>query len=184
MQKIFELLKNKIHYLIIVYVIVQLIYVLFFPIKFQSDSYYYYRLAEQCISSHSFYPAPRQLYEDYISAPLYINLLIIVLTIYNSTVTIGLLNIILNMLQLFLVYSISKKLMNKEIAIKTAAIYVFYLGTLGLVLLNFTELFFNVLVLSSIYFYLKKTNLSYIFAGILAGASIGVRPLGWALLIS
>ena len=184
MRKIFEFLKKNISYLIVTYILIQLIYVLFFPVKFQSDSFYYFRLAEQCISAHSFYPAPQHLYEDYISAPLFINLLIIILSIYNSTISIGLLNILLNSLQLFLVYKITVKVLDKDTALLTVILYIFYLSTLGLVLLNLTEFLFNVLILSSIYIYFKKTNLSYLFAGVLAAASIAVRPLGWAILIA
>jgi len=182
--KVFYFLKKNLTYLLILYLVVQIIYVIFSPVKYQSDCLYYHKLAEQCIKAHTFYPAPQHLYEEYIIAPLYINLLIIVLSIHNSILSIGIMNIIFNMLQLFLLYKISEKLFDEGVAKITAVIYIFYLNNLGLVLLNFTELFFGVLVLASIYYFLKKQKYSWIFAGLFAGAAIAVRPLGWALVAS
>jgi len=182
MLKALRYLKQNLIFVILIYVLVQLIYISFFPVKYQSDSYYYYKLAEDCIKSNSFYPAQNHLYEDYIVAPLYVNLLVIILNINNSTFTIGLFNIILNLLQLFLVYKVSNIIFGKDAAQISILIYIFYLNNLGLVLLNYTELIFGVLVFASVYFYLRKRKYSNIWAGVFAGASIGVRPLGWALL--
>ena len=115
---------------------------------------------------------------------MYINLLVLVLSIYNSQISIGILNIILNCLQLLLVFKISYKLFNKHTAIVSVIIYIFYLSTLGLILMNYTELFFGVLILASIYYFYKDNPLSYFVAGIFVAASIGVRPIGWALALS
>jgi hypothetical protein len=182
LAKVFFFLKKNITYLIILYVLVQIVYIIFLPVKFQSDSLYNYKLAEQCVKMSSFYPFHQQMYEDYIIAPLYINLLVVVLRIFNSTVTIGVLNIALNLLQLFFLYRIVKIILNEDVAKITTILYIFYLNTLGLVLLNYTELFFGVLVLASIFFYLRKKKFDQFFAGFFAAASIGVRPLGWALI--
>ena len=51
-----------------------------------------------------------------------------------------------------------------------------------MVLFNYTEFLFNVLIFSSIYFYLQKKNYSLFLSGIFLAASIAVRPIGWALL--
>ncbi len=182
MQKLLKYLAEHTLQIFIAYVLIQLILVIFWSLPYSSDSLYYYGLAQTCITHHSFYPARIQLYEDYISAPLYINLLIIILSVYNSPVAIGILNIILNTLQLFLLYKITCKLFGRDKAATTVLLYIFYLNTLGMVLMNFTEFFFGTLILSSIYFYLKGEIKSYFFSGIFAAASIAVRPLGWALL--
>lgn len=181
MVNFFNLLKRNLYLFIGVYFLIQLIYIIFFPVQYVSDSYYYYKLAQDCLRYNSFYPAKVHLYENYIVAPLYINLLVIVLSIYNSIFSVGLLNIILNSLQLFLLYRISEILFNRDTAQTAIILYVFYLNTLGLIITNYTELLFGVLILASIYFYFKKKKYSYLLSGIFAAASIGVRPLGWAL---
>jgi hypothetical protein len=119
---------------------------------------------------------------DYITAPLYVNVLIILLSIQNSPIIIGLFNIILNFIQLLLVFKISGKIFDVDRAKTVIIIYVFYLSTLGLVMMNFTELLFMVLMLSSIYFYMKKSIYTLLICGILVGASLAVRPIGWALI--
>lgn len=163
------------------YFAVQLAYIIFYPINYQSDSLYYYNLAQDCLKQNSFYPAPDHIFEDYIIAPLYINILIIVLKIYNSKIAIGLLNIGLNFVQLCLVYSIAKKVFDNDSAKVGAIIYIFYLSTLGMILFNLTEFLFCTLILFSLYFY-NKRNASYLLlAGIFNAAAIAVRPLGWAL---
>ena len=93
-------------------------------------------------------------------------------------------NILLNLLQLFLLYKITEIIFNKDTAQIFAALYIFYLNSLGLVITNYTELFFGALVFASIYFYLNVGKYSHLLAGIFAAASVGVRPLGWALLAS
>ncbi len=182
MYKALNYLKQNLSLLLIIYLIVQLIYIIFFRVSFHSDSLYYYKLAEDCLKANSFYPAPHHLYEDYIIAPLYINLLVVVLNIYNSTFSISLINIILNFLQLFFLYKITVKIFNEDTAKLTTVIYIFYLNTLGLVLLNYTELFFGILIFASIYFYFHEKPIYFLISGLAAGASIGVRPIGWALI--
>jgi len=182
MFKLINFFKQNLSYLLGVYILIQFVFIIFFPVEFRSDSYYYYKLAQECISYKSFYPAQIHLYENYIIAPLYIDLLIIALSISNSTIAIGALNILLNLLQLLLLYKISFIIFNENTAGIAAVLYIFYLNTLGFVITNYTELLFGVLIFASVYFYLKKTKYSSILSGIFAAASIGVRPLGWALI--
>ncbi|RPI66933.1 MAG: hypothetical protein EHM47_15710 [Ignavibacteriales bacterium] len=182
MFRLINFFKQNLAYLAGLYILIQFIYIIFFPVQYRSDSLYYYKLAQECLSSNSFYPAQIHLYEDYIAAPLYVNLLVIILTIFNSTLSIGILNICLNILQLFILYKITLLLFGENTAKITAVLYIFYLNTLGLVITNYTELFFGVLSLGSIYFFLRGKKADFFFAGVLAAASIGVRPLGWALI--
>lgn len=168
--------------ILIVYLVVQVILVFIYPLVYRSDSAYYWRLAQDCLAHSSVYPAPMHLYEDYIVAPLYINLLVVVLSVFNSKITIGILNIFLNFGQLFFVYKITGKLAGERSAKIAAVIYIFYLSSLGLILINLTELLFNLLIFASISYYLNKKNSSYFISGIFLAASIAVRPIGWALL--
>lgn len=181
LNTIFNFLKTHFKILLLLYFAVQLAYIIFYPINYQSDSLYYFNLAQDCLKQNSFYPAPNHIFEDYIIAPLYINILIIVLKIYNSKIAIGLLNIALNFTQLWLLYTITKKQFGSESAKVAGIIYIFYLSTLGMILFNLTEFLFCTLILFSLYFY-NKRNASYLLlAGIFNAAAIAVRPLGWAL---
>ena len=182
LEKALNFLQKHIRILLLLYLAVQLGYVSFSNLNYQSDSLYYYNLAQDCLRLHTFYPAPIHLYQDYIIAPLYINVLVVILSIVNSKIVIGIFNIVLNFIQLWLVYKITIRIFNKVAAKTVTIIYIFYLSTLGLILFNYTELIFNVLIFSSIYFYLQKNNWKMIISGILLGASIAVRPIGWALL--
>ncbi len=187
MSKILNYFISHFKTLIIIYILIQILFLIFSISYIENDIpkyYQYYEIAQNCLSKGTIYPAPMNLYDDFIIAPLYINLIIVVISIYHSVISIGILNIILNILQLYFLYKISKKVFNESVAKITSILYMFYLNSLGMIILDLTEMFFGVLVLSSIYFYLK-TEKKYIFiSGLLAAASLGVRPIGWALLIS
>ncbi len=183
MRKIFDFLTKNYKIVLLLYIFIQFSLSTFLPVTFKSDSLRYYHLAEQSLTLHTIYPAPQDIYRDYIVAPLYINFLILILAIYNSKITIVFFNICFNLIQLFFVYKISNKIFNKNSAKMAIVLYVFYLSSLGLILMNLTELMFGCLVLGSIYFYLKEDKISYFLSGIFAGASIGVRPFGWILVI-
>lgn len=182
LEKTFTLLQKNLKALLLFYLAVQLAYLAFSPLKFQSDSLYYFKLVQDCLRQHTFYPAPVHLYEDYITAPLYINILVFLLRIYNSEITIGLFNVVLNFIQLWLVYKITENIFGKEYGRLSVIIYIFYLSTLGMILFNLTEFLFNVLILTSVYFYLQNKRYTIFISGIFAAASVGVRPLGWALM--
>lgn len=180
---IINILILRYKYILILYIIIQLVFILFFPREYTNDAQYYYSLAKECVENNEFYPGTEHLYEDYIVAPLYVNIIIVLLNIYNSHISIGLFNILLNLLQLFFVYKITRLYFDNKTAKLSVLIYIFYLNSLGLVLSNFTELLFTLLILSSIYFYLKN-NTSFLFlSGIMLGASISVRPVGWDLAV-
>jgi hypothetical protein len=184
MSKIINLVTSNFKYILALYFIIQLSLLLKFPIHYTSDSGYYFKLAQDCISQRGIYPLPQHLFEDYIVAPLYVNIITLLLTIFNSSLIIGMFNIVLNALQIFLLYKITSIVINKNAAIISVIMYILYLNNLGLELLNLTELLFTVAISCSIYFYLKNNSWSWLLAGIFCGVSIAIRPLGWALAIS
>lgn len=183
LQKIFVFLTSHLRTLVGFYIVVQLVILTTIPVSYTSDSFNYYRLAQESLTAHSFYPAPQHLYEDYIIAPLFVNILVFVLSIYNSVSSIVLFHICANFLQLFLVYKLAAEIFDQKAAKTAVILYVFYLNSLGFIVMNLTELVFNCFVLGSIFFFLKGNKKSYFAAGVLAGAAIGVRPIGWVLLI-
>lgn len=181
MKKLIKFLASKIKYIIFIYVLIQIVLILNIDSHYRSDALYYYKLAQECIEQNEFYPARQHLYEDYIVAPLYINAIIIVLKIFNSTITLSLFNLVVILLQIMFLYKITMRLFSEDIARLTILLFILYLNTLGLMFQNYTELFFLLLISASIYFYTLNKNMYYILAGILLGGAIAVRPMGWAL---
>jgi hypothetical protein len=180
-----HLSKKHLFYIIGIYTAIQLVYVFFFPVPFTSDSLRYFNQAQDCIKLGSFYPGSHNRYDAFINAPIYVNYLILILKIYNSVTVVLLSNILLNLLQIYFLYKISKVIFNNEIySIITVLIYVLYLTNLGAVLLNLTEFMFGVFILGSFYFFLKNKKLDYIISGVLLGLAVGVRQIGFALLLS
>ena len=184
MSKFINLLTSNFKYILYIYLIIQISLLFKFPLHYTSDSGYYFKLAQDCLSASGMYPLPQHLFEDYIVAPLYVNIITLLFIVFNSTLTIGIFNIVLNTLQIFLLYKITTIIINKNAALISVIMYILYLNNLGLILLNLTELLFTVSISYSIYFYLMKKPWSMLLAGIFCGLSIAIRPLGWALVIS
>jgi hypothetical protein len=181
MKKLINFIVSKIKYIVLIYVAIQLVLIFTENIAYKSDALYYYTLAEKCVQQNEFYPSTHNLKDDYIVAPLYINVIYLILKVYNSTLTISLLNILITLSQIFVLYHITNKLFSKHTARLTILLYIFYLNTLGLILQNYTELFFLLMISFSIYFFILQKNINLILSGIFAGCAIGVRPVGWAL---
>lgn len=184
MEKLIKFLISKIKYIVIFYFLLQIGMILTLDTYYKSDALYYYQLAKECIDQNEFYPAQNHLYEDYIVAPLYINAIILLLKLYDSTVAISLFNLFIILLQIFFLYKITLSLFSETTARLTILIYIIYLNTLGMMIQNYTELFFLLLITCSIYFYYLNKNIYFILSGLFIGAAIAVRPIGWALLLA
>lgn len=184
MRAVISFFTAHIKYILVIYVLVQLIYIFFFSVPFKSDSLYHYQLAVSSLNQQSVYPSVNHLYEDYLIAPLFVNLQVLFLSIMNTTFTVGLLHVILNLLQLFVLYNITIKIFNKETAIIFVVLYILYLPNIGFILLNMTEVLFGLLFCLSLLFLLKGSIKDIFLSGLFTAASIGVRPTGWALLAS
>ena len=182
--KLINYLTNNLKYVIILYLTIQLLLILFLPIEYRSDSARYFNLAQDCLQANSFYPAPQHLYSYYILAPLFMNILVLLLKISNSIFIISIFNLLLNSLQLFLIYKLSVKIFNNSVGAITVLLYIFYLNNLGFIVSNLTELLFEVLVLAALIFYLRKGNHNSFICGLFIGASISVKPVGITLLIA
>ncbi len=115
---------------------------------------------------------------------MFLNILLVLLKISNSVFIISIFNLLLNSLQLFLIYKLSVKIFNKNVGAITVLLYIFYLNNLGFVVSNLTELLFGVLVLAALIFYTRKGNLNNYICGLFIGASICVKPVGYTLLLA
>ncbi len=167
------------------YLLVQLLYAIFGQISFQSDSLRYYQQALQCIQKGTIYPGKHNLFDTYVNAPIYVNFLIIVLSLVKSQSIIPFINILINTANIYLIYKICLRLYGKiEIARTACIVYVFYLTNLGAILLNLTELFFVFLTLLAILNYFGNRNLHFALSGLFIFLAMGVRQFGVLLLIS
>ncbi|MBN1397983.1 MAG: glycosyltransferase family 39 protein [Bacteroidetes bacterium] len=170
---------------IIFYAAVQIILLFFVNLPFTSDSLVYYKQASDCIAFNTFYPGPHNINDSFITAPVYINFLIIILRIFHDPLMIRIANIILNLVQLVLIYNITQFLFHDERKSKTAAfLYMIFLTNLGAIFYNYSELLFNVLLLLAFLLYLKDTKISTFISGLTLGLAVNTRPVGIAFLIS
>ncbi len=184
MSRIFNALHRNYKTLLTFYIILHILYFFLAPAQFRSDSFYYYQLSLESLKSCSIYPSKFNLYSDYLIAPLFINAGTVFLAIYDSILSIRFFQMVLNLLQFFLLYKITKKLFGVRVSVIFVLLYIFYFANLGMTLLNFTELFFGVLLSLTVWFLLKDKKIYVFLSGIAATASIAVRPTGLALLIS
>ncbi|HPG39832.1 MAG TPA: glycosyltransferase family 39 protein [bacterium] len=178
---------NKKHFLIItgIYLLIQFAYVLFLSLPFSSDSLRFYELARDCQLNHTFYPGPHNHYDDFIDSPVYVNYVLLLLNLVPSAAAILFMNIVLNLLQLYLLMITARKLFNNEnYALLAGLLYILYLTNLGAVLLNVSEFLFGICMLGSFYCYLQNQKRHWLLCGILLGVGIGVRQVGFALLFS
>lgn len=132
----------------------------------------------------SIYPASFHLYEDYIITPIYINYLLLLLHISTGFKIIIFGNILLNAIQLFIFTLIIKKIWGEKFINSAVVSYILYLNFFGLVFFNLTELLFGVFLLLTIYFYLFKKNMLYILSGISTYLTLGIRPVGWSIIVA
>ncbi len=182
MRKLITYLYDNFKIILIAYTLIQISYLLFFLVPYQSDSLYYYNLGELGAKHKIVYPHTSHIYEDYIIAPLFINLQTLILLIYNSKLTIAIFQLCLNFINLYLFFRIVKENNGKEAATIFALIYIFYLPNIGFILLNLTELCFSVFLAISMFGILKKGSWWILLSGFFAAASTAIRPTGYALI--
>lgn len=166
------------------------LHVLYFvlpSLPFANDSLSYYRWAEENVKSGTLYPSKYNVHlqEEAIVTPVYINMEVVALTIWNDPKAIYVLNALLNLGQLALVYLVALRLFGEGPAVVGGCLYMLYLNNLGLVLVNYTEMAFGFFVLLSVYiFFTRQTNPALFLSGLILGLAIGVRPTGMAALIA
>jgi hypothetical protein len=167
------------------YAFIQIFLLFFINLPLTSDSLYYYEQATNCITHNTFYPASHNLNDSFIVSPVYINFLSLILRVFHHPLMVRIVNIILNLIQLILVYAITRFLFQNERQSKIAVIlYIAFLTNLGIIFFNYAELLFGVLLLSCFYLYLKDTKISTLLSGVILALACNTRPIGLAFFIS
>lgn len=127
------------------YASIQVLLLFFIDLPFTSDSLAFFVQASNCIAHNTFYPAYHNIHDSYILAPVYINYLSLILRIYNDPLTVRIANIALNLLQVYLVYAVTRLLFQNERQSKIAVVlYMAFLTNLGIIFYNYSELLFGV----------------------------------------
>lgn len=169
----------------LVYVLIQFIYVTFYHLPFVSDSLMFYNFAQQSLAIDKLYPNIAMINADYIVSPVYVNYIFLILKVFHSPFAILYFNIILNIIQLYLIYKITCLIFDEQTAIIAGIIYMLYLTNLAVVLSNLTELLSGVLILTCLYLYISNgTFVKYFICGFFAGLSFGARPIAIVILFS
>ncbi|MGD0036253.1 MAG: hypothetical protein ABSC53_03050 [Bacteroidota bacterium] len=150
-----------------------------------SDCRPYYLWAQNNVETETFYPSRlnNDLQREGVVAPVYINMEIVVLKLWNNPKAIFLLNALLNISQLILVFFITRAIHGELAATIAGGLYIIYLNNLGLVLLNFAELAFGVFLLLSVFLLITQRKLIFLLlSGFSLGLAIGIRPTGLAFI--
>ncbi|WP_428659413.1 ArnT family glycosyltransferase [Runella sp.] len=166
------------------YAVICVGFAIFRQYPLRSDSLVYFTWASRAAQMRTWFPYPETIYDPWLASLFHVNLGALFLRIYNATVTVHLLNAGINLLQLYLVYRLTLKFFGEQSALTAAWMYVLYLNSLGLVVLNLSELTFTTCTLLSSWFYFQKPNFKWGFlSGLMAGFALGCRPLIVALLL-
>ena len=176
--------KSTAYILMFLYAVVNLIYALFFPVPYLSDSQNYLNFATNAIHDSQWYPSIHALYDEWIAAPVYVNCLILLLKIFHTTTSFQVFNAFLNVTQLLLMYCLTVRFFREKSGLIVVIIYILYLNNLGLVLLNYTELLYGVLILGAINLYFQQDKIIFAYlAGLSLGLALGVRPTAYSLVL-
>jgi len=167
-----------------VYAVICVGFAVFRQYPLYSDSLIYFTWASQAAQMHTWFPYPETIYDPWLASLFHVNLGALFLRIHNAPVTLHLLNVAANLTQLYLVYRLTLKFFGEQSAWIAAWMYVLYLNSLGLVVLNLSELTFTACTLLCIWFYVQKPAFTWgLLSGLMAGFALGCRPLIVALLL-
>jgi hypothetical protein len=118
-----------------------------------SDAQTYIERVNTCVEQGLFYPNRSNINDDYINAPGYVNLLIIIALLFgNNTALFSAINAISIIITAYLLYRIILSLSNRKYALIGMTAYLLYLTNLGFVLITLSEPLFVLLLISYIYF--------------------------------
>lgn len=186
-KRLHKYLANK-NFLIIsitIWTLLQVIVVInYHPKELISDPGMYTYYAQNCAHDGTMYPNLTHYHSKYIFAPGWVNFLILCIKLFGSVDIVPYLNIIFNIIIIYLIFRITLKLLKQEsIAYLSVYLYMILPSNWTMPPYLYTEIFYVVLTLSSVYFILKKSIVFYILAGIFIALAYWVRPLATAWII-
>lgn len=169
---------------VLVWLGAQIIYVYFNKYEaLVSDPGTYVLLARGCFSDGTLYPNYSHLYSWYIFNPGWVNFIILWLNIFGNTTNLVYIQVVFNALSLLLIYCICRRLF-ENVIIAYLAIFI-YMSIPSIFTISahlFSEPFFIVLSLTSLFFCLLGNKFSYL-SGLFLALAMWTRPiaLGWLI---
>jgi len=165
--------------------LLQLIILLWFNGSQIDDAKIYLGLATNCNNNGLFYPNNSHLNSNFIFAPGYVNLVILIMKFTtNIKCILFIINIPSCLIIIFSIYKICEKLFKSTIIPYIVVISMCLLPTLWVEVCSLrTELLYTMLAFSSIALIMHNSKKSLLFAGILLTFSNWVRPLAIVFLI-
>lgn len=148
-----------------------------------SDPGTYVLLARDCFRDGTLYPNYSHLYSSYVFNPGWVNFIVLWLKVFGNTSDLVYTQVVFNALSLLLIYLICRRLFNNRI-IAYLAIFIYMLipSVFTISVHLFSEPFFIVLSLTSLYFCLLGNKYAY-FSGLFLALAMWTRPiaLGWLI---
>lgn len=143
-----------------------------------SDYGAYIGLAQGCLERGNWYPDVSNLHDNYIFAPGLVNYFILQMKLFG-TMSVNLwLNLVLNLGIIYFVFSIAKRLFNKNTAYISVIAYTLLYSTWWIVIPAGTEVPFLFLSLLGLWAVVNQKNVGYLFwAGVAFGLANWIRPL-------
>lgn len=159
------------------WILAQIAYIcIYWDMPQYSDAHNYQQWALDCFNKGTWYPNAEQFYsESYICYAGYINFLIACLHIFGSFKFVPIINLLLNILQLFALYQICKKVCNQTIACYFSIFYCILLSNISIVAVTTSDLFFMAFMMCSLSL-IQKNHLLLILSGILIAYANYIRP--------
>lgn len=142
-----------------------------------SDQGEYMRIAQDCYSQEEWYPMAKHAYADYIWAPGFINYLILQLKVFGTLHLNMILNLVLQVIILWLIYKIGNYFFSKRTAQIAVILWCLLYSNWLIVAPAGTELPFLCLCLAAIYLALTPKLWCFLAAGILLALANWIRPV-------
>lgn len=157
---------------------------LYWDLPCHDDALYYEELALGCIDAGTWYPALHNLHDVYAFAPGYVNLLIGVHLLFGTFSAICFLNLVMNVLLVFEVFLLGKRLFGENVGFISAIAYMLMYSNLYVPIAHQSDLPFTFLLVSSLLLCMNKRMYWLLIAGVLIGLANWIRPLAVVFLIT
>lgn len=148
------------------------------------DALLYQTLALGCIEDGTWYPSVRHLFDEYVFGPGYVNLLIGIHRLTGTFACVSVLNLFLNIVLLFEIFVLGKKMFGEKVAYVSVLFYMFMYSNVYMPIAPLTDLPFTFLLLSALLLGMDKRLLPIMVAGVLLALANWFRPLALVYLIT
>lgn len=183
----YKIIKYGFIAIVAIWAVMQVIFVHYYgsiDMTDSGDASSYRALAMACYEQGAWYPNDTFYTDNFIFAPGYVNYQILILHIFGSFWATLYLNVLLNVLIVWLLFSIGETLFDIKVAYIASLAYVLLLSNLLAPSFGYTELPFIVLSLLAIRLTIKEQWYWMFVGGVVLAVANWVRPLAIAWLVA